>query len=77
MIRLDRWLVLLALGSRSQVQPLIRAGRVRVNGAVCRDPGQSFDEGAALTLVDRFLNDALDGMRFDEIAARQEMESAE
>ena len=50
MIRLDRWLVLLALGSRSQVQPLIRAGRVRVNGAVCRDPGQTFDEGAALAL---------------------------
>lgn len=38
-MRLDRYLVTLGVGSRSQVQRLIRAGRVVVAGAVIRDPG--------------------------------------
>ena len=44
MIRLDRWLAALALGSRSQVQQLVRQGDVTVNGAAVRDPGRACDE---------------------------------
>lgn len=56
-MRLDRWLVTLGVGSRSQVQKLVRSGAVTVNGAVVRDPGQSCDEHGALTLR----GEALDG----------------
>lgn len=50
MMRLDRWLVALGVGSRSQVQKLIRSGAVRVNGVPARDPAQPFagDEPLAL-----------------------------
>jgi 16S rRNA pseudouridine516 synthase len=47
MIRLDRWLVTLGLGSRSQVQKLIRSGSVKVNGASVTDPGKQVDEHSA------------------------------
>lgn len=50
MIRLDRWLATLGVGSRSQVQKMIRSGWVTVNGAVITDPGKNCDESAALTL---------------------------
>ena len=50
MTRLDRWLVALGLGSRSQVQKLIRSGAVQVDGTVMRDPAQSFAGNEALTL---------------------------
>lgn len=40
MIRLDRYLSALGLGSRSQVQKLIRAGSVTVDGAAVTDPGR-------------------------------------
>ena len=38
MLRLDRMLVTLGKGSRSEMQKAIRGGRVRVNGDVQRDP---------------------------------------
>ena len=38
-LRLDRWLVSLGEGSRSQLQKLIRQGRVTVDGRVITDPG--------------------------------------
>ncbi len=44
MIRLDRWLVTLGLGSRSQVQKLIRSGAVTLDGMPVRDPSHSCDE---------------------------------
>lgn len=50
MMRLDRWLVTLGVGSRSQVQKLVRSGAVAVNGVLVRDPGQSVDEHGELTL---------------------------
>lgn len=50
MIRLDRWLVTLGVGSRSQVQKLIRSGQVTVNGSVERDPGKGCREDAALAM---------------------------
>ena len=42
-IRLDKWLGALNLGSRKQVQELVRAGKVRADGQTVRDPGESFD----------------------------------
>lgn len=50
MIRLDRWLVTLGVGSRSQVQKLVRSGLVTVDGQHVRDPGQSCREDSVLTL---------------------------
>lgn len=50
MMRLDRWLVTLGVGSRSQVQKLIRQGSVTVQGVPVTDPGCSCDTAAGLTL---------------------------
>ena len=49
-MRLDRWLVALGVGSRSQVQKLIRSGTVRVSGQTAHDPAQSFAGDEPLTL---------------------------
>mgnify|MGYP002733320391 CR=1 FL=1 len=59
-MRLDRWLVTLGEGSRSQLQRIIRAGRVTVNGSPLRDPSADCDtEGAALTVDGRELDGRL------------------
>ena len=51
MMRLDRWLVTLGEGSRSQLQKLIRQGKAQVNGRVITDPGFSCDtDTSALAL---------------------------
>ena len=51
MMRLDRWLVTLGEGSRSQLQKLIRQGKATVNGRIITDPGFSCDtDSAVLTL---------------------------
>lgn len=50
MIRLDRWLSTLGQGSRSQVQKMIRAGWVTVDGATVTDPGKNCPETARLAL---------------------------
>ena len=49
-MRLDRWLVSLGVGSRSQVQKLIRSGAVQVGGQPARDPAKSFQGNEPLTL---------------------------
>ena len=50
-MRLDRWLVTLGVGSRSEVQRMIRRGAVTVNGLPVTDPAFSCDPDAcALTL---------------------------
>ena len=41
-MRLDRWLTTLGMGSRSEVQRLIRSGAVTVAGETVRDPGMDF-----------------------------------
>ena len=51
MLRLDRWLVTLGVGSRSEMQKLIRKGGVKVNGVMVKDPGQQVDENAAQLTV--------------------------
>lgn len=56
-MRIDRWLVTLGVGSRSQVQKLIRQGAVAVDGAVVTDPGHPCDTSASLMLH----RQALDG----------------
>lgn len=50
MTRLDRWLVTLGVGSRSQVQKLVKSGAVQVDGQTVRDPSQSFVGTEPLTL---------------------------
>lgn len=56
MMRLDRYLVTLGCGSRSEVQKAIRAGKAWVDNAMIRDPGYACKEGAAI----RFQGEALD-----------------
>lgn len=41
-MRLDRWLTTLGMGSRSEVQRLIRSGKVTAAGETVRDPGRDF-----------------------------------
>ena len=51
-MRLDRLLVTLALGTRTQVQPIIRRGRVTVNGKAAKDPGMNVNPGEDQILMD-------------------------
>ncbi|MGN1369425.1 MAG: pseudouridine synthase [Aristaeellaceae bacterium] len=51
MLRLDRWLVTLGVGSRSEVQKLVRKGGVQVNHTPVRDPAQQVDETSAVLTV--------------------------
>lgn len=51
MLRLDRWLVTLGVGSRSEVQKLVRKGGVKVNGTLITDPGKQVDERTATLTV--------------------------
>ncbi len=51
MIRLDRYLVTLGVGSRSQVQKLVRSGQVKVDGMPVRDPSQQVNETTARLTV--------------------------
>ena len=49
-MRLDRLLTTLAVGSRSQVKTMLRAGRVTVNGQVVRSADAHVQPGDRLTL---------------------------
>lgn len=51
MLRLDRWLVTLGVGSRSEVQKLVKKGGVKVNDFPVRDPGQQVNEKTAVLTV--------------------------
>ena len=51
MLRLDRWLVTLGVGSRSEVQKLVKKGGVKVNAAPVKDPGMQVDENTAVLTV--------------------------
>ena len=51
MLRLDRWLVTLGIGSRSEVQKLVKKGGVKVNGMPVKDPGMQVDEKFAQLTV--------------------------
>jgi 16S rRNA pseudouridine516 synthase len=49
-MRLDAWLARSGLASRSEARVLVRQGRVRVDGAVCRDPAARVTPDQAVTL---------------------------
>ena len=50
-MRLDRWLALLNLGSRSEVKEWIRKGQILVAGRAIRDPGTAVEtEGTELSV---------------------------
>lgn len=51
MMRLDRWLTTLGVGSRSQVQKLIRAGQVQVDGKAVSDPSATCDTSRAALVL--------------------------
>ena len=51
MLRLDRWLVTLGVGSRSEMQKLIKKGGVKVNSVPAKDPGMQVDENTAQLTV--------------------------
>ncbi len=60
MLRLDRWLVTLGVGSRSEVQKLVKKGGVKVNDMPVKDPGMQVDEHTArLTVNGAFLDGRL------------------
>lgn len=52
MIRLDKFLVHVNAGTRSTVKPLIKHGRVAINGAVVKSPDFKFDEKTASVTLD-------------------------
>ncbi len=58
MLRLDRYLVTLGVGSRSQVQKMVRSGGVKVDGLTVTDPGRQVNEHAAQLTV---MGQPLDG----------------
>lgn len=51
MLRLDKLLVTLGEGSRSQLQPLIRKGGVTVNGSLTRDPATQVDAESDVIII--------------------------
>ena len=52
MQRLDKILSSAGAGTRKELRAAIRAGRVAVNGSVCRDESAKFDETGAQILLD-------------------------
>ena len=51
-MRLDKLLAHLNCGSRKEVQAMIRAGRVQVDGVVERDPAAKVDADTAQVALD-------------------------
>ncbi|MBR6668511.1 MAG: rRNA pseudouridine synthase [Clostridia bacterium] len=51
MLRLDRWLVTLGIGSRSEVQKLVKKGGVKLDGMPVKDPEMQVDEKSAMLTV--------------------------
>ena len=50
MIRLDKYLADMGIGTRSEVKRLIRQGQVKVDGVVCRLPEQKLEQESAEVL---------------------------
>ena len=59
MMRLDRWLVTIGIGSRTQVQKLIRQGQVTVNAVRVTDPSHACGLSEALTVSGRSVDGRL------------------
>ncbi len=56
--RLDKLLVQAGIGSRSEVKGYIRAGRIRVGGAIVKECEYKADSGAEISFDGRLLNTA-------------------
>lgn len=52
MIRLDKFLVHVNAGTRSTVKPIVKHGRVEINGSVVKSPDFKFDEKTATVTLD-------------------------
>lgn len=48
MIRLDKFLSQMNIGTRTEVKSIIRKGKVYVNGEICKNPDTKFDENKAV-----------------------------
>lgn len=54
-IRLDKYLSEMQLGTRSEVKKLIRAGKVQLDGKICKSPEQKFDPLQVQVMADHRL----------------------
>ena len=52
MLRLDKYLSELGVGTRSELKKIIKSGRITVDGQVCKSPEAKIDEAKAVVLVD-------------------------
>lgn len=50
MMRLDKFLVAMEIGSRSQVKALIKKGVVTIDGMICKDADYKFDENKSVVV---------------------------
>ena len=55
LIRLDKYLADMQIGTRSEVKKLIRAGKVQVGGHVCKNADEKFDPEQTEVMVDHVL----------------------
>lgn len=55
LIRLDKYLADMQVGTRSEVKKLIRAGKVQVDGRVCKNVDEKFDPEQTDVMVDHEL----------------------
>ena len=55
LIRLDKYLADMQVGTRSEVKKLIRAGKVQVGGHVCKNADEKFDPEQTDVMVDHVL----------------------
>lgn len=53
MIRLDKYLADMGIGTRSEVKKLIFSGKVRVDGSICKRPEQKIDQTQAQVCVNQ------------------------
>lgn len=51
LIRLDKYLADMQKGTRSEVKKLIRAGKVRIDGTVCKSPEKKLDPELTVVMV--------------------------
>lgn len=51
-MRIDKYLALQGLGTRSEVRALLRGGHVQVDGQAARDPGMAIEPKTAVVLLD-------------------------
>lgn len=55
LIRLDKFLADMQVGTRSEVKKMIRAGKVQVNGNICKNADEKFDPEQTEVMADHVL----------------------